>query len=172
MNVRGKELPFTPDQFAQLLGLFGGVLAFISFLGVDIARARKKRAHWFPGHALVLSALTIQVMNLLNAETALLKEVLDYRQPLYGELVKNNLYIIHGSRVMLCMIVAYLLPGMARPGYEDSWGKLMALGPTMFFHIFSEFFTVRHRLAESGLPLIPYYFYSGHTPRRLANILS
>jgi hypothetical protein len=98
-------------------------------------------------------------MNLLNAETALLKEVLDYRQQLYGELVKNNLYMIHSSRVMLCMIVAYLLPGMARPGYEDSWGKLMALGPTMFFHIFSELFTVYHRLADSGLSLITYYFY-------------
>jgi hypothetical protein len=52
MNVRGdvvgKELPFTLDQLAQLLGLFGGVLVFIGLLGVDIVKARKKRAHWFP----------------------------------------------------------------------------------------------------------------------------
>jgi hypothetical protein len=57
------------------------------------------------------------------------------------------------------MIVAYMLPGMARPGYEDSWGKLMALGPTMFFHILSELFTVHHRLADSGLSITTYNFY-------------
>lgn len=60
---------------------------------------------------------------------------------------------------MLCVIVVYLLPGMARPGYEDSWGKLTTLGLTMFVHIFSEFFVVHLRLHESGLSVITYYFY-------------
>jgi hypothetical protein len=71
-KIHGKEPPFTLDQFAELLGLFIGVLVFISLLGLDIGNARKKRAHWFPGHGLVLSALIIQVMNLLNAESTLL----------------------------------------------------------------------------------------------------
>lgn len=161
MTVEGerKETPLTLDQFAELLGLFIGVLVFISLLGVDTFKARKKRAHWVPGHALVLSALTIQVMNLLNAESTLLKEILDNRKPLNGEVVKNNLFMIHSSRLMLCMIVAYLLPGMARPGYEDSWGKLTALAVSMFVNIFSELFVVHRRLSDSSLSVITYYFY-------------
>jgi hypothetical protein len=61
---------------------------------------------------------------------------------------------------MLCVLVGYLLPGMARPGYEDSWGKLTALGLSMFLHISSELFSVHQRLGYSkGLSLVTYFFY-------------
>lgn len=152
-----KEEPLTPDEFFQLLVLFAGVLAFIVLLGRDTWKAIKKRAHWIPADWLVLSALTIQILNLLNGESSLLKNILDNPdnpELLNGEVVKNNLFMIHTSRVMLCVLVAYLLPGMARPGYEDSWGKIGALVLSIFLHISSELFSVHRRLAGSGLPLL------------------
>jgi hypothetical protein len=122
-------------------------------------KALKKRAHWIPGDWLVLSALTIQILNLLNGESSLLKNILDSPKPWDGEVVKNNLFMIQSSRVMLCGLVAYLLPGMARPGYEESWGKLGALVLSIFLHISSELFTVHRHLANSSLPLLSGYIH-------------
>jgi len=154
-----KEAALTLDGFTQLAGLLVGVLLFIGLLGRDTWKAIKKRAYWIPGDWLVLSALTIQLMNLLNGESSLLKNILDSPKPWHGEVVKNNLFMIHSSRVMLCVLVAYLLPGMARPGYEESWGKLAALVLSIFLHISSELFTVHRHLANSSLPLLSGYIH-------------
>jgi hypothetical protein len=156
-----QEADLTLDGFTQLAGLSTVVLVFIGLLGWDTLKALKKRAHWIPGDWLVLSALTIQILNLLNGESSLLKDILDNTKNLNGEVVKNNLFMIHSSRVMLCVLVAYLLPGMARPGYEESWGKLGALVLSIFLHISSELLSVHRRLANSGLPLVSDYNFLG-----------
>jgi hypothetical protein len=161
MAVQGalEAAPLTLDEFAELLGVLVGVIIFITLIGVDTFKALKRGAYWIPGDALVLTALTIQLLNLLNGQSNLLKQLLDNPQALNGEVVKNNLIMIHSSRLMLCVLVAYLLPGMARPGSEDSWGKLAALGLSIFLHISSELFSVHRRFSDSGLSLVSNYFY-------------
>lgn len=161
MSAQGelKSTPLSLGEFAQVSGVLAGVIVFIYLIGADTLKALKKRAFWIPGDALVVSALTIQVLNLLDGHSNILKELLD-GQPLNGEDVKNNLFMIHTSRVMLCVLLAYLLPGMARPGSEDdSWNQLAALGLSIFLHISSELFSVNKRLSESGLYLVSSYFY-------------
>ena len=46
-------------DFAKLSVLSAGVIVFISLSGLDTWKALKKGAHWIPGNALVVSALTI-----------------------------------------------------------------------------------------------------------------
>lgn len=135
------------------------MLVFIGLLRRDTWKAIRKRAHWIPGDWLVLSALTLQILNLLNGESSFLKDILDNAKPLNGEVVKNNLFMIHSCSVMLCVLVAYLLLGMARPGYEDSWVKIGALVLIIFLHISSELFTVHNLLAHKGLPLLCDYVF-------------
>jgi hypothetical protein len=64
--------------------------------------------------------------------------------------------MVHCSRVMLCVLIAFFLPGMARPGYEEKWTTLAALGFSVFLHIFSELLSVSQK---SGLHLVSYFFY-------------
>ena len=73
----------------------------------------------------MLSALTIQVMNFIENQSSLLREVL--QSSTERDIVLNNLFMIHTTRVMLCVIVAFFLPAMARPGYEETWAKIAAL---------------------------------------------
>lgn len=154
-----EAVPLSLGEFAELMGTLVGVIVFITLIGVDTFKALKKGAYWIPGNALVLTALSIQVLDLLNGQSILLKQILDNPQPLNGENVKNNLFMIHSSRVMFCVLVAYLLPGIARPGSKDSWGKLAALGLSIFMHISSELFSVHRRFSDSGLYLVTNYFY-------------
>lgn len=159
--VQGEPL-VTVDIILDIAGLLAGMVVFISLLGVDTLKALRRRAHWIPGDALVLSALTIQVMNLLNSQNTFFKQVLEnpVGEQWNGEVVKSYLFYIHCGRVMLCVLVAYFLPGMARPGYEDSWGKLAALGLSIFLHISSEMLTVNRHLGQAGkIPTRTYSFY-------------
>lgn len=160
MKVAHGNPKLTLDELTELLILLVGVVVFFTLVGLDTCNGLKKGLHWIPGDALILSALTIQLMNWLNGESTLLKQILDSPEALNGELIKNNLFMTHCSRVMVCVLVGYLLPGMARPGYEDSWGKLTAVGLIMFLHISSELFTVHQRLGHSkGLSLVHRSFY-------------
>ena len=59
----------------------------------------------------------------------------------------------------MCVIVAFFLPTMARPGYEEKGGKIAALGLSVFLDIFSELASIHKRMGKSGLYL-SYYFYS------------
>ena len=64
MTVQGelKSAPLSLGEFAELLGVLVGVIVFIYLIGADTLKALKKRAYWIPGDALVLSALTIQLL--------------------------------------------------------------------------------------------------------------
>jgi len=80
-------------------------------------KALKEEAHWIPGDGHVLSALTIQAMDFLNGQTAVIDRNL--ANPEYEDWVVitavNTFSMIHSSRVMLCMLVAYFPSGMASP---------------------------------------------------------
>ena len=70
------EPDFDMGEIFQLLGYISGALVFIILIGQDIRKAFKRGAHWIPGHALILSALTIQLMNFIENQSSLLTEVL------------------------------------------------------------------------------------------------
>lgn len=78
--------------------------------------ANIEEAHWIPGDALDPPADTIQVMNFLNGQAAILNQ--DMANPKYNNWefvpVVNTYSMIHSSRVVLCVLVAYLLSRMAR----------------------------------------------------------
>ena len=61
MEIQGDcdKIPLTLEQLAELFGLCCSVLVFIVLLGMDTMKERKKRAHWDPDNALVLTGLTI-----------------------------------------------------------------------------------------------------------------
>ena len=59
----------TLSEFAGLEAFLLGTLGFIIFLIVDIHKAFKKGAQWVPGGALVLSALTIQIMDFVENQS-------------------------------------------------------------------------------------------------------
>lgn len=164
----------TVGELAQLLGLLLGAVLFITLIVVDIRKAVKKGNLWVPGHALVLSALTIQLMNFVEDLSALLNRasldqnsnctdvqnsnctdvskvhfmnfiqvqgalVYQNSKPLVAvinratdEVINETLFMVHCSRVMLCVLIAFFLPGMARPGYEEKWTTLAALGFSVF----------------------------------------
>lgn len=153
MAVYGPSLAV--EDYAELVGFLLGTLAFIVLIGLDLRNAIKKGAHWVPGRALVLSALTIQIMNFVENQSGLLDEILEGSEPWNNEIVKNNLFMIHTSRVMLCVLVAYFLPGMARPGSEEKWTKIAAIGLTVFIDIFSELNSARSHLANSPRSRLP-----------------
>lgn len=153
MAVYGPSLAV--EDYAELVGFLLGALAFIVLIGLDLRNAIKKGAHWVPGRALVLSALTIQIMNFVENQSGLLDEILEGSEPWNNEIVKNNLFMIHTSRVMLCVLVAYFLPGMARPGSEEKWTKIAAIGLTVFIDIFSELNSARSHLANSPRSRLP-----------------
>lgn len=149
---------------AKLSVLALGVIIFIVLIGRDTWKALKKGAHWIPGDALVLSALTIQAMNLLKGQSEVLKQASHKElKSIAGFVHENwaNLVMIHISRVMLCVLVAYLLPGMARPFSKESWGKLAALGLSILLHVFSEAFNVQIYYYSWVVLVMPNFIGSG-----------
>ena len=67
-SVMGRELEAPRLLLAELL--------FFMLIAVDIRIAVKKGNFWVPGHALALSALTIQLMNFIEDQSALLNQAL------------------------------------------------------------------------------------------------
>ena len=83
----------------------------------------------------------------------------EHDEKLHDEVLTDILFTVHCSRVMLCVLIAFFLPGMARPGYEAKWTTVTALGFTLFLHIFSELLSVRQKSGISPIDLVSYSFY-------------
>ncbi|XP_057840108.2 uncharacterized protein LOC131050000 isoform X2 [Cryptomeria japonica] len=90
--------------------------AFTLFVAVDAVKAFNKREHWVPGKALVLSALTISVLNFVDTTTN--NSASDAMEKLSFLLHKQLL--IDGGRLSICVFIGYILPGMvgSRSGYD------------------------------------------------------
>lgn len=156
------------EGYAEQVGFLLGAVAFITLIGLDLRNAIKKGAYWVPGRAVVLSALTIQIMNFIQNQSVLLDKVLDGSGSLSNEVLKDNLFMIHISRVMLCVLVAFFLPGMARLGYQEKWTKIGAIGLTVFIDIFSEVISVHNRTV--GSLVVSHSFYSWTQGRQVSEI--
>eukprot|EP00253_Pinus_taeda_P028195 PITA_28195 len=157
MAVNGEVINTAPPvvgNLAELLGFLLGTAVFLVLIGQDLRNAIRKGANWVPGHALVLSALSIQALNFVENQGLLLDRMLyssNLKKPLSDDVIKSSLFMIHSGRVMLCVLVAFFLPGMARPNYQEKWTKIIALGLSVFLDILSELLSVRRRLGHSSL---------------------
>ena len=72
------------------------------------------------------------------------------------ELLKDILFMIHCSRLMLCVFIDFFLAGITHLGYEEQWTTTAALGFTIFLHIFFELLSVRQHF---GKHFSSYFFY-------------
>jgi len=88
-------------------------LIFVTLLLVDVWKAFGRKATWIPGQALVLSFLTIQFLHFIdhlqvtrNSSDQDLKD-LQWTLLVWEQLVADI------RRVMMCVFIAYLLPGIA-----------------------------------------------------------
>ncbi|GLJ42174.1 hypothetical protein SUGI_0873260 [Cryptomeria japonica] len=125
------------SELVRISVLLFVVVLFIIFIVLDAWKAYSRKAHWVPSHFLVLSALIIQLLNLLSGKSALAEDAWEK-----GKLKKSELWMIHSGRLMLCVVMAYLLPSMAARGSQEFWGKIAALGITILGQMTSELFTV------------------------------
>ncbi|GLJ42187.1 hypothetical protein SUGI_0873500 [Cryptomeria japonica] len=125
-------------DLARISVLLAVVVIFTFSILVDVWKAYSRKAHWVPSHYLVLSAFIIQLLSLLCGQSTLSKDALGKA----GNVLKHDLWMIHSSRVMLCVVMAYLMPSMAARGSIEFWGKLSALGITIVLQMSSELYRV------------------------------
>ena len=59
--------------------------------------------------------------------------------------------MIHTSRVMLCVLVEFFLPGMARPNSQEKCTKIEAIGLIVFIDIFYELNSVHNSNVKSTM---------------------
>ncbi|GLJ14470.1 hypothetical protein SUGI_0234000 [Cryptomeria japonica] len=114
-----------------------GLTYFIYLIRSDAQQAYKKRAHWIPGNAFILSALTIQVLSYLDTSTVSISDTPNFSEM---ALLLGNHLLIESERLIICVFIGYLLPGMARPGSGGQWGDISALVITLITDIGSELY--------------------------------
>ncbi|GLJ41090.1 hypothetical protein SUGI_0851070 [Cryptomeria japonica] len=127
----GDNFGESPGQVVNIVLLLSSVIFFIFLILKDAVKGLKTKAHWIPGDFLVLSALTIQLLNLIGTQG----EPLTLNDK---DITLNEFWMIHTSRILFCVVIAYLVPGMANPGYDDFWGKIMALALIAFLNVICE----------------------------------
>ncbi|GLJ41066.1 hypothetical protein SUGI_0850160 [Cryptomeria japonica] len=130
------------------------VVSFIVLIAKDAHRAFMTRAHWIPCDFLVLSAFSVQLLSLLNAQNQAAGTssptghwVIRAQGGGNGVTANANLWkdflTIHNSRTILCVYAAYVMPAMADRGLEHAWVRWVALVITVFHHVSSEFYIVK-----------------------------
>ncbi|GLJ41073.1 hypothetical protein SUGI_0850440 [Cryptomeria japonica] len=106
------------------------VLSFIFLIAKDAHKAFMRRAHWIPCDFLVLSAFSIQMLNMLNTQNQALEtspttgrwlsiKAENTNAPQYAGW--KDILMIHNSRTILCVFTAYVMPAMADYGLEHAW---------------------------------------------------
>ncbi|GLJ14462.1 hypothetical protein SUGI_0233850 [Cryptomeria japonica] len=110
---------------------------FIYLIKSDAQQAYRKGAHWLPGNAFILSAFTIQLLSYLDMSTVNISD-----KPSYSEMILllGNHLLIESQRLIICVFMGYLLPGMARHGSGGQWGDISALTISLITDITSELF--------------------------------
>lgn len=114
--------------------------AFILFVAVDAVKAFKKREHWVPGKALVLSALTINVLAFVDTTTNY--STSDQFEEL--SLLLHDQLLIDGGRLSICVFIGYLLPGMVGSRSENDLRLIAAFALGLFGQILTEVRNVFH----------------------------
>ncbi|GLJ41055.1 hypothetical protein SUGI_0849950 [Cryptomeria japonica] len=142
----------TPGEHLKTGLLAAAVFSFIFLIAKDAHKAFARRAHWIPCDFLVLSAFSIQLLNLLSAQNEALGtsnshekfSIKDAAQSSSNADLWKEFLMIHNSRTIMCVLVAYVMPGMANRGPEHSWGRLVALAISIIHHVMSELYIEDH----------------------------
>eukprot|EP01018_Ginkgo_biloba_P020536 Gb_33570 [translate_table: standard] len=100
------------------------------FVGVDVWRAFRKKKHWIPNDALLLTAFTVQLFSFLAILTSSEQSTLSVLDRSTCSALANSVsdrFMIQTVRVIACVSIGILLPGVARPRSPNLWGDIMAL---------------------------------------------
>lgn len=124
---------------------------FVTLLLLDVWKAFGRKATWIPGQALVLSALTIQFLLFIDhlqvTRNSSDQELKDVQWIL---LVKEQL-VANIKRVMMCVFIAYLLPGIVSGGLKIVLANVGALALTVIYHMaYEAYFLVTYYLEISN----------------------
>eukprot|EP00253_Pinus_taeda_P026426 PITA_26426 len=123
---------------------------FVTLVLVDVWKAFGRKATWIPGQALVLSALTIQFLLFIdhlqvsrNSSNQCLKDF-QWTFLVWEQLLADI------RRVMICVFIAYLLPGIVCRGLKSVWGDVGALALIVIAHMaYEAYFLVTY--TEEGI---------------------
>lgn len=133
-----------------ILNLFVSCVCAVSFtilLSLDAWNALKRKAYWFPGQALVLSAPTIQLLSFIdNLNLSVDSDDTCY---IYRVLRRYQL-VLNTRRIMICVIIGYLLPGMVSSSFTNLGSNIGALALSIIVHMASEVYFV-HQVSKQGL---------------------
>lgn len=108
---------------------------FVILLSLDVWKAFKKRAYWFPGQALVLSAPTIQLLSFVDKLNSSVHSKSSCDR--LWDTGVDQLFV-NTTRVMICVIIGYLLPGMVNYSFTTMGSNIGALALTVIIHMVSE----------------------------------
>ncbi|GLJ06601.1 hypothetical protein SUGI_0042810 [Cryptomeria japonica] len=125
----------------KLCGMSFGLFYFTCLILLDIWNAikSKPRTWWIPGKALILSALSIQVLSYLDYSNISFSDTPNHTD--IAKLLGNQL-VIDSGRLVICVFIGYLLPGMATRGSARASSDIVALVVSLFTAIISELFYV------------------------------
>eukprot|EP00253_Pinus_taeda_P004988 PITA_04988 len=123
------------SQFEQSLASCICAVTFIALLLMDAWKAWKGRMHWIRGGALSLSVLTMQLLTVIGNDNITDDNGHQIKRRVATLLEKDQL-VIDSRRLMLCVFIGYLVPGMAR--LHESWIDIATLVASVVVHMASE----------------------------------
>lgn len=113
-------------------------LIFTMLLSFDVYKAFKRKAYWIPGESLVISALFIQLLSFIDNWNINANSNDPYLRDTEGSLLFEDPLLYQTKRVMICVFISYLLPGVVRSRLETVWGNIGALVVVVIWHMGSE----------------------------------
>lgn len=146
-----------PPQIIDLIYGCACAIIFILFLALDVFKAIKRKAYWFPGAFLVISALTLQFLNFVDYSTVSI--IPDITSIEYGDVEKflKAQLVIDSGRLVMCVFIAYLLPGLASSGFRSVWADLGGVTISALTHVFSEMFLVLYWSDKLPIPVTVWF---------------
>lgn len=108
---------------------------FITLVLSDVWKAYRRKAIWIPGRALVLSALTIQLLLFIDHLDVSVNSSNQHLKDMQLILLVEGQLLIDSRRVMMCVFIAYLLPGIVSQGLRSVWGDVGALALIVIAHM-------------------------------------
>lgn len=102
-----------------------------------------RRAHWVPCQALVLTALTIQMISWVSAVSDIsFVGKKDERESQVTQLMEKHQLSFDCGRLMMCVFTGYLLPAMVRASWTNAWSDIGGLILTVLSRLAFELYFV------------------------------
>lgn len=138
------------QQYYSINGYASGVCAliFTILLSLDAYKAFKRKAHWIPSESLVLSALIIQLLTFIdNFNLNVHSNDQHVKNNQIYNLIANPLRF-NIRRVMICIFISYLLPGVVHSGLRTVWSDIGALALTVLWDMTYEVYFLLKLIKE------------------------